>query len=1104
MILITVEFWENKNIIVGAASEPVCYEFDLVVNRNLTCDQLLGAIFGGLRNILTERCHIDLTKRIKRYVYDSFESDSPYSLRGKLTSTSLRDYIEKSYEQNMESLSDDYFYNRFFSEYQLPDGEKSDKIGWILCWEVFQQCYFSYFYGEQGVKEFEHSGLGRNRKTHPVIYRGTVFSPNNSQSPRYYHTTPLLLLEHPIHGSKTLTELGFTSNTRLIFDHYRQKDAPASLRWFFQSPKNQNSPHQELTQMRTEHFKLQDIAIDAPNSPVLPSNNSVLPIVLSPLVTTGSVIAVMVFAGKNLPAEVAGVFGATMVLSAGLVSFINYQFQQKEQRKKLETNYLAYEQYIKTTIKRIQKQQKQEIQVLRYLYPPAFSGENNDNICSRVLQCQTDHIFSRTRDTEGFLCIRVGHSSESSQLVRSSFSVLCPSIPTAFSSVMFQNIDEKTSDSFRLFVPQRGENISDNCGFLSELPASLVDEYTFLKNAPVYIDLYKNQFIGVLLKNPAASLQPFLMSAVTDLCFHHKPEALQIVWCMERKTDWEEKQNAIRAYRHLPHFRNLLNKSSQFVMNRTDANMVFDQLYELFFGNQASQAVPHTLLIIEEQYNLRNHPLYDALINKMSASSKAEGLSIMFCSRSEYRIPSECSLILDMSNSDTWNLIPAQYLGSSEGYECQKYALIPDVCTNSNVDRLRFRKVQECIEAYYESMVSHPIETSETDYLWLLNKTLLDRGKKGIVITDGESHDTNEEAMLALYKDYIVSEWKEKRYSHAYPHTVSVAIGQSYGEVITVDFSATKGNKHLLVIGSSEKKRSDFLRLTTLSLCANYPPEQLRFCMLLANNTGEYHLFQNIPHFSQLLTYEQGDTEPECNTRIRRIKMLEREVGFELQNRYRKLDENKFYDITQYNQKALKKQKEDLIPHMFIVFELYSDYIGEASTKEEIQIFTRLLKSIIENGNRLGVHAILLTDNSQTTFVDTLKDLFPTKITLNEKVDEPFTTDDSMSVLSQKECGKSQKFYLGCTDEINVTNNPDIQLVLIPESGEKQVFFDSNGYTPSMPVIDENVTGQEAMGKKSNAIIPFADAIFRENSFLPLKQIELLAKAITICSAEKS
>ena len=57
-IRISVEFLESGKLLNDSSTEIHRYTLDLDVPQELTCDAFLGAIYAGIRSILTERYHL--------------------------------------------------------------------------------------------------------------------------------------------------------------------------------------------------------------------------------------------------------------------------------------------------------------------------------------------------------------------------------------------------------------------------------------------------------------------------------------------------------------------------------------------------------------------------------------------------------------------------------------------------------------------------------------------------------------------------------------------------------------------------------------------------------------------------------------------------------------------------------------------------------------------------------------------------------------------------------------------------------------------------------------------------------------------------------------
>lgn len=70
VIMISAEFLEAGYMLKSGRADLHRYELDLYVRSDITCEQLLGAIYAGLRDVLTKCYQLDVQKDLTGAIYN--------------------------------------------------------------------------------------------------------------------------------------------------------------------------------------------------------------------------------------------------------------------------------------------------------------------------------------------------------------------------------------------------------------------------------------------------------------------------------------------------------------------------------------------------------------------------------------------------------------------------------------------------------------------------------------------------------------------------------------------------------------------------------------------------------------------------------------------------------------------------------------------------------------------------------------------------------------------------------------------------------------------------------------------------------------------------
>ena len=216
LILLTVAFLERGDVLKNGSTGVQKYEMDLFVPDSITCDQLMGAIYVGIRDTLISRFHLDLSRRITDLAYRSTACEIPeQENRRELRRDIIQGIQMRAYTaQNNRRLRKIAELDRKFGMPKLRteiSSQEMEKMSWVVCWQVFHECFHSYCKGYP--KDLRYVKMRYDRLA--VIARST---PTVSGEGNGTAGKPLLWLNKASYGSQTLRRLGFVWGTKLVFD----------------------------------------------------------------------------------------------------------------------------------------------------------------------------------------------------------------------------------------------------------------------------------------------------------------------------------------------------------------------------------------------------------------------------------------------------------------------------------------------------------------------------------------------------------------------------------------------------------------------------------------------------------------------------------------------------------------------------------------------------------------------------------------------------------------------------------------------------------------------------------------------------------------------
>ena len=1024
-ILITAEFLEDGNILKVGDREIHRFEIDLIVNNNITLNQLLNAIQIGLKKRLLEQYHFDVADDNSCLLYTDSrhpeaettdialdENNNPVialpeklsffeKIRIKKALKEQKQLFETIEETSQDADSSD---EQVKCEDERTDEERI-RDSYIICWDVFQEC-FELYNGHQELTELKRIKYGSPRE--PVIGLGSA---NYNEIP-YGH----LLHESDIFkiclkkdlGNLSIKEIGFITSSRLIFDPigWHKSAALFDTTTVSEAFRNQ-APLYNISERPLRKLDDEPIKIIPPTEVPKKNTQSLITTILTPLLMTATMIGIRLLtateSGNGLGSMgwMMGGMGAVTVVAA----IINGRVRRNEHKEQVKEWRNQYQSYIQRLLGEIQNKQADDVEKLHELYPPARSINNND-LVSKALSINGD-IFSRGQEHPDFLSVRIGTSTVDSELVSSVFEIKGEKKDTVFASAKYQNILNISGEyPFRIILPEDkdGEKEDGSKGYLVNLPADIARTYGYLKNAPVRINLIECETLGIVI-DKGEDLNPLLSNFILDLCFYQSPDDVQVVLFCPESHDWREQQEIIRRYKHLPHFRELLGNLSPFAFNKDDAYLIFNKLLEILSERKEGTAgikYPHILVIIQDEYEIKRHPISEYLPSySAEKDNPSYGISFIFCKRYIEELPKYCGNVIkkeSTSNGDKWYLLPHEQLITRSSTadtlsDIARYGFRPDDFPSTEKDmgnqddNDRYYRAFKSISAlYYERIAQGADVPSSIDLIDIFEGVKEEKFDSNISIYD-------------QFKDIVLNAWgiscdgnQVKVNSRKdISKSLSVPIGMKGSGLVELDLHEKSDGPHMLVAGTTGSGKTETVLTFLINLCTYYTPEQVNLLLMDMKGAGFVQRIgqddNKLPHVVGTVTDISGD-ETGTGTAYM-LKRFLHSMSAEVKRRKIYLNKMDVDNVDAYgkarlklddhiaNHSKLEGMKDELmklppLPHLFLVIDEFTELMQFSSENGDVD-FKAAITSLARIGRSLGFHIILISQNIENAITPDIR-----------------------------------------------------------------------------------------------------------------------------------
>ena len=898
--------------------------------------------------------------------------------------------------------------------------------------------------------------------------------------------------------NKTLTDVGFISSTRIVFDpseSYRSYEiSTASINPAF-NPKNNfrdavKFPDYNISSRQL--YKFDDTPVEiipAPAPPSKPDQN-----LFFMLLPTILMISVMVLVRGFLSSST-GMSSASMILFSVsmscvtlITSILNWTRQKKKYRESLERWRREYEDYISTTINEINDRQSRDTAKLDELYPDIndLISEKKPN---RGIYSVSGEIFSRCSEDEDFLSVRLGISD----MIKNKFEIRGNKNDVIFSSTGFKI----KFDKVKVYISEDEEyDDQDNkTYYLSNLPNYISEKYKYMKRAPFLLSLKNCGVLGMVSQNTVFA-ERMIQRMILDLCFYHSPDDLQFVYLFEPCDDLEKIDNSIGSYKFLPHFRNLFDDRAQFVFDENNANMVFSAMLSIIAERMDAKGqgvhFPHIVFIVEYEYDLKEHAFAQYLPKMPPEGQEYKndlGITFIFSKTYPEYLPSYCNQIITFTDDHKASLVPHEDSNQKTEFS---FNMLPDW-------KIQLYNTSKILSSLCYSKIS-------------------ENGKvpSAVSIFELYGFTKNNIDIAALWED------NKKHPRINVIETLSVPIGKTESGMTYLDLHEDFDGPHMLVAGTTGSGKSETIITYLLGLCLQFRPDEVNLMLVDMKGGGFIKRIGTLPHVVGSVTDVDGDengTGAEymlkrflnaLRSEIKRRKILFNSMHVDSINQYIDACKNIEAHIKKINNRLRGEDKETLseeeteqlrrqasensLAHLILVVDEFTE-LKRFSTESNDVDFIGEITTIARVGRSLGFHIILISQNIEGAITDDIRVNSKSRLCLkvatrqaskemigNELAASPTMPGHGRAYLLVGTGSKFEYFQSGYTGSVAEENiELPTEIIEASKNGAYSTFYRSEKDNTDVIRKKKELTEQGKLETQLNVIVGSIKTYFNKN-----------------------
>lgn len=608
------------------------------------------------------------------------------------------------------------------------------------------------------------------------------------------------------------------------------------------------------TRLKSQINKDKISILDPPQKPQKPAGNILMQL-LPALAMIALTVVVRGFMGNSSNSSfiIFSVCSMTLGIITTVVSMIT---ERKKYKKETAERIVKYNEYINKKREQISQYRNDELSRLNGLYISSEEELNN------IIGFSGD-IFDKIADDDDFLQIRIGEGTVEAQ----------------------RTIEYKKQEKFE----------SDD--ELASLPEQVCLDCRYIENAPITIDLKKDNVIGVV--GEANDNYEFVKTIILDIIARHYYKDVQLFVLID-EADTDKYATWVKW---LPHMIEEQTNTRNIVYNSDSKSFVFERLY-VEFGKRLAQegkSQPYYVVFVLNDWGIKTHPVAQFIPHAHDCNT-----SFFFFDKKKEELPLWCNKVVNLGLNSSGVVI------SSENRDCLVEFSYSTITDDQMIAAAKALSPVYCEEISLENALTKNITLFE-----MLN-------------------------ILGVEDIDLKSNWANSQIHK----TMTAPLGvKTKNEIVYLDLHEKAHGPHGLVAGTTGSGKSEILQTYILSMATLYHPYEVGFVVIDFKGGGMVNQFKNLPHLIGAITNIDGK---EINRSLMSIKA-------ELEKRQRLFAENNVNNINNYIKRYKSGEITTPIPHLIIVVDEFAELRAEQPE------FMKELISTARIGRSLGVHLILAT-----------------------------------------------------------------------------------------------------------------------------------------------
>jgi DNA segregation ATPase FtsK/SpoIIIE, S-DNA-T family len=631
---------------------------------------------------------------------------------------------------------------------------------------------------------------------------------------------------------------------------------------------------------------ISEVIIPAPNNiPSKPTINWL--VTLMPILGIGLVIILM--SSFSTSSSSFSYFIYLPLMGVSVVASIITYFQQKNRFKKsIETEKEKYYQLLADKKKHLARLIEEQEEILHFRDP-------SPETCTKWPITHFHRLGERRPNDWDFLSFRIGEGSIQSQV-----NVQLPEEKTDL--VQFHDLYKRA--------------------------IAISDEYTYLNNVPICINLRNIGLLGIAGKTQSNHL--LVKSIILQLTSHHWPTEMNILIITEKMNfvNWS-------WIKDIPHRTNLYPSPIVSLTGWSETDFEISNILErelltrqeiVAENEEKIEKLPALIVIFDNVPKLYEHAAFSRLL-AFGPSLKIYGI---FLSKGFTNLPAECCAYLEEVSSD-------QTLVYKETGETAISI------TNINPDRIKDDLLQSYIKALSE------IE-------WLIPDLVTEPPSENFGLLDLFPSKNLDEIPI---KEYWSSEGKG---NFTYLKTPIGKLNRTTPLFLDLNDGDNAHGPHGIIGGMTGSGKSVLIKTLLLSFAMTHHPYDLNFALIDYKGGGDFLELLSLPHVVGFIT----DIENHEDYAHRVIEAL----SGELQKREHIIQQaQKNFNLKRAHIDDYRNHVGAKTPmsRLVIIFDEFAEF------KERHKEESKQLISIARRGRSLGVHLILCTQNPQAAIDEAVK-----------------------------------------------------------------------------------------------------------------------------------